>query len=235
MLEKGRQTKEEFRALHGRKRVQYIWDYYKLPLAIACLIVLAAIYFIHRHLTDKDIVLYMAMVNVSIGENLEGELTDGFLEEASIDTAKNRFYLYKGLCLTEDSNNAQREYTYASQMKILGAVDSGQLDIVLVNQEAFDAFAQNGYLCNMETLLSEDTALYEEWKGDLVRNTVILEDASSGQDAGTEEYPMGLELSKTRLFEAARLNGAVYLAVIKNSPRKNTVLSYLHYLWAAAA
>ena len=33
---------ENLRTLHGRKKVQYIWDYYKLPLAVLCIVLYAA-------------------------------------------------------------------------------------------------------------------------------------------------------------------------------------------------
>ena len=56
---------ENLRTLHGRKKVQYIWDYYKLPLAVLCIVLYAAGYMLYGRITHKDTVLYTALVNVA--------------------------------------------------------------------------------------------------------------------------------------------------------------------------
>ena len=30
--------REKLKSLHGLKKIQYIWDYYKLPILVACVI-----------------------------------------------------------------------------------------------------------------------------------------------------------------------------------------------------
>ena len=65
---------ENLRTLHGRKKVQYIWDYYKLPLAVLCIVLYAAGYMLYGRITHKDTVLYTALVNVAAGEDLTQEL-----------------------------------------------------------------------------------------------------------------------------------------------------------------
>ena len=66
------------RSLHGRKRWEHIWAYYKLPI-IGILIVLYIFgYAAYRHFTKKEAVLYVSLVNISAGSDLTGQLTDGF-------------------------------------------------------------------------------------------------------------------------------------------------------------
>lgn len=90
---------------------------------------------------------------------------------------KYTLQLYQNLYLTDDENNPYHEYTYASRMKILAAIDDEQLDVVLMDREAFDAFSQNGYLCNIETLLSDaDASFYETVKPYITDNIYIEED-----------------------------------------------------------
>ena len=135
---------ENLRSLHGGKKIQYIWDYYKLPLAILCIVLYVIGYVLYGRLTHKDTVLYTALVNVSAGTDLTRGLGNDFLDYLNLDPSKNKLELYTGLYLTDDETNEYHEYTYASRMKIQAAIDGELMDVVLMNREAFDAFSQSG-------------------------------------------------------------------------------------------
>lgn len=233
------QDRETFKALHGRQKLQYVWDYYKLPLAVLCIFLYVISYILYGHFTHKETLLCTALVNVSAGETLTEQLNTGFLDFIEADRQKEQLELYTGLYLTDDENSPYHEYTYASRMKILASINSKELDVVLMDKEAFDSFSQNGYLCNLEELLSaEGTSLYNQLKPYLITNTIILEDnsvdtvldPSIAYEAVTEEYPVGLKLSGIGLIEKAGFNNMVYLGIISNSPRKENAVSYIRYL-----
>lgn len=141
---------ENLRTLHGTKKLQYIWDYYKLPLVILGIFLYIIGYVVYGHITHKDTVLYTALVNVTAGEDLSNGLSSGFLDAHNINASDNKLELYTGLYLTTDETNEYHEYTYASRMKIQAAIDGELMDVVLMNKEAFDAFSQSGYLYNLE-------------------------------------------------------------------------------------
>ncbi len=233
---------ENLRRLQGIKKMQYILDYYKLPLVILCIFLYIVGYIIYNKLSYKDTVLSAALVNVNAGETLTKELTDDFLEYLSPDPSQSRTELYTGLYLTDDESSPDHQYTYASGMKVLALVEGESLDVVLMNKEAFDALSLNGFLCDLEVfLLQEDPALYERIKSDIVINTVILEDnsidasldPSVAYSAVTEEHPFGVDLSKARIIRQAGFQEPVYLGIIANSPRKKTAAAYLGYLYFA--
>ena len=233
------QNLETFKTLHGRQKLQYIWDYYKLPLAVLCIFLYIIGYSLYGHFTHKETLLCTALVNVSAGEALTEQLNTGFLDFTGADRKKEQLELYTGLYLTDDENSPYHEYTYASRMKILAAINNKELDVVLMNKEAFDSFSQNGYLCNLEELLAaEDTALYNQLKPYLITNTIILEDnsvdtvldPSVAYEAVTEEYPVGLDLSQTGRVSKAGFDDAVYLGIVSNSLRKDAAVNYIRYL-----
>ena len=185
--------------------------------------------------------LYAALVNVAVGDTLTEELSSRFLTAQNLNPDKNTFRLYSGLYLTEDENNIYHEYTYASRMKSLASIDAEQLDVALMDKEAFDAFSQKGYLYNLDKLLAKQApALHQQLAPYFVTNVEILEDnaedllfdSSAVYHADTEEYPMGLDLSDSPLIKKGRFPETVYLGIIKNSPRMHTVLDYLEYLFS---
>lgn len=236
---KMQQEHTSLRSLHGTKKIQYIWDYYKLPLVILGIFLYVIIYILYRNLSYKETILYAALVNVNAGETLTEQLEKGFLEVSDIDTSTNKLHVYSGLYLTDDENNWYFEYTYASRMKILASIDGELFDVVLMDKEAFDAFSQNGYLCNLDELFREEDAdFYEDIKPFIVNNTYIIEDntfelqfdSSISYSAITEEYPMGLDLSQAQLIKQAGFEETVYAGIVANSPRKDTAVAYLEYL-----
>ena len=140
------------------KKARYIFDYYKLPIAIVLILLYIAGYAVHRHFTRKDVILYAALVNVSVSPELEADLSEGFLESLPARTDDETMLLHTGFYLTDRPDADSVSYTRASQMKILAGIDARQLDLVIMDKEAFDAFAQNGYLYNLDELFrnSED-------------------------------------------------------------------------------
>ena len=233
-------SNEKWNSLSGKQKARYVWDYYKFPIAV-CLICLYIVgYTVYGHFTKKEVLLYTALVNVSAGEQLTNELDGGFLDFLGADVSKTELELYTGIGLTDDPDAPNHEYAYASRVKIIASIDDEKLDVVLMNREAFDTFAQNGYLYNMEELL-QDTDLQNaaEWEPYLVSGTVILEDnadellqdSSLEYQAVTEEYPMGLNVSQADIFRQAGFEEDVYLGVIKNSPRMDMAAEYIRYLF----
>ena len=231
---------ENLKTLKGKTRLQYIWDYYKLPLAVLCIVLYVLVYILYSNLTHKESVLYAALVNVNAGETLTEALSSGFLDSMNLNPSKNQSELYTGLYLTDDVLSENHQYTYASRMKILAMIDGELLDVVLMNREAFDAFSQNGYLYDLEELLSQtDAGLYNTIRPDLAANIVILEDnqedllfdASTSYHAVTEKHNYGIDLSRTRLVGGASFSESVYFGIIANSPRTDIAIKYLEYLY----
>lgn len=232
-------SRKIFCQLHGREKLQYIWDYYKFPIFAVCILLYIAGYIIYGHFTHKDVLLSTAFVNVNPGDTLAEKLGSGFLNYIGGNGGKEEVRFYTGLYLTDNDADPNHEYTYASRMKILGAIDNEELDIVLMNKEAFDSFSQNGYLCNLEELLSEtDSDLYSNLSSCLEKNIVILEDnamdlyfdSTATYTSTTAEYPMGLNISSFPCIKEADMNGTIYLGIIANSPRKKQSVEYIRYL-----
>lgn len=231
---------KKLKELHGRKKLEYIWNYYKLPLFILFIAVYIILYTIFRSVTAKIPEIYLGFVNVSAGNTLETALTDDFLTSLDTGNPKSSVYKYQGLLLSENVSSDDIAYVQASQMKILAAIDGQLMDVVLMDQEAFDAFAQNGYLCNMEEFLSTCAPDACEALSDyLTDNIEILSDNSDEIIFHPEvqyhseytEYPMALELSFCQPIAKAGFRDSIYLGIIRNCARCETAGKYVEYLY----
>lgn len=194
---------ETLRSLHGRKRLEQIWTYYKLPIFLVLLAVYAVCYIGYRQATRKNEVLYLAMVNVSAGQQLTEQLTQGFLDQQGL-TQKDDVYLYNGLLLSEE---ADQQYVYASRMKIMGALAADQLDVVLMDAEARDAFLEEGYLADLRTL-----------------------DPGLADQPGLDGSGLWLNVSDAPMIQAAGFPDKVYLGVIIQAPHPEEAAAFIRYL-----
>ena len=94
--------RDTLRSLHGRKKWEHIWAYYKLPIAIILIVVYILGYTAYRHVTKKEDVLYLGLVNITAGSDLTEQLTTGFAEAQGL-TKKQQVDLLSGLLLSESA------------------------------------------------------------------------------------------------------------------------------------
>ena len=224
--------REAFRAMSPEKKAEHIYTYYKWPILLALIALLILGSTLRRQLTKKEPVVYLAAINVSIGEDMEQQLTADFLTAAGYDARRREVYLYRGLYLSDDADTLNHEYAYASKMKLTGAISTQKLDLVLMNREGYDFLSRKGYLLDLRDWTDEQsTALLAENEVVLSDNTleVLLGEAEEEQRV-SKTVPNAFEIDSLPLFRNAGFDGNLYLGVIGNSPRLEEAASYLHFI-----
>ncbi len=242
-----RLTKEEclarkaaFQKMSLSGKAEYIYTYYKLPILLGLIALYLCCSALYRQLTKKEVILYSAHINLSVGDELNAQLNERFVSASGADPKRAEIYLYSGLYLSNNPSLENYEYQYASNLKLMAAIEAKQLDIVLMNQEAYDIFSQKGYLLDLHSLLPPGGSLYSLLEPHLMTNTVILEDnaieyslnEATRYQAVTEEVTNGLDVSAFPLFQDAGFQDPVYLGVVGNSPRLSAAVQYIKYLAA---
>ena len=229
--EERRQRREMFRQLSRAKKLEHIWLYYKAPILLTILALGILLSGVYRAATKKEPVVYLACVNVSAGKDMEARLTEDYLTCRGLNPKRTEVRLYRDLYLSDDPAAVDHEFAYASRMKLLATINSRQLDLVLMNREAYDLCSASGYLLDLSNMV--DSAF-------LTANQVILEDnaveynLNEAQEytAVTETVYNALELTQLSVFQEAGFSGSVYIGIIANTPRLAACQDYLDYLIA---
>lgn len=224
-------NKAAFQAMSPMEKAGHIFTYHKWTILLIILALFIIGSTIHRQLTQKKPVLYMAVINISFGEDTEKRLTEDFLSQTGRSTRRQEVYLYRDLYLSDDADTLNHEYAYASKIKLGGAISAEKLDLALMNQEAYDIFSQQGYLLEL-TDLPEALSPY------LAENEVIVSDNSvdymlgneTEQQIVTKTVTNSLAVSSLPLFQDAGFDGELYLGIIANSQRQEAIASYLQYI-----
>lgn len=232
------ELKASWQRMSTWERICYIWLYYKWYILLALLAVGIVASGVHRYLTQKTPLVYLGIANVALGDGLLGTLDAGFVTAQGQDPKRTEVYLYQNLYLSNNASTDNHEYAYASRLKLMATVADQQLDLVLMNREAWDMLSNGGYLLPLPDLLAPDKDLAAALAPRLCENTVILSDNSievelgeaDEYDAETEQAVNGIDVTDLPLFAGAGVSGQVYLGVIGNTPREETVRQYLAWL-----
>ena len=230
------ENKEALARMNLLQRLDHIFEYYKFPLVLILIAVVALGSVLYYRLTRKEALLYVAYANVSVGDTLDSALSEDYPRAIGADPRKSEVKLYRNLYLSQDATVQNHEYAYASQLKVMAAMANGQLDVLLMNREAYDIMSAGGYLRPLTDL--PDAGLNERLSDRLIENTVILEDndiehrldESVPYQAETEEVPNAILISAFPLFAGAGFSADVYLGIIGNTARTDAVLQYIDYL-----
>ena len=174
--EKRRQERQKIASLHGKKRLQYLWDYYKVWLvflAIAIVAVNIAVTIVRGLMTKTLLQVSALSADYSAaGDQMQEDFSSyiGGLkkhEELSFD-------LHPG---------AVTQAEQVADVKLQVQVSSGTLDAVLVPDYAFSYIQQRGMLMSLDDVLSPDEIETYGKAGDLAYASAPDLQALSEQDA----------------------------------------------------
>ena len=228
-----------FQEMKPAEKIDHVFTYYKWQILLMLIVLAILGSSLQRTLNRKEPVLYLALSNVSVGEEMENVLLDGFLSASGMDGTKQEVYAYRNLYFSDNAETVHHEYAYASQMKIMGTIQAKKLDAVIMNHEAYDLFSSRGYLADLTELLSyTDPVLCERVKDRIISNKVILKDNAIEWQLGeaetheviTESKDNGIELTDLPKFCKAGFSDRIYFGIIANSPRIPETIQYLSYL-----
>ena len=178
--EKRRQERQKIASLHGKKRLQYLWDYYKawlVFLAIAIVAVNIAVTIVRGLMTKTLLQVSALSADYNAASDQMQKDFSSYIgglkkhEELSFDLSID---LHPG------------EVTQAEQVadvKLQVQVSSGTLDVVLVPDYAFSYIQQRGMLMSLDDVLSPDEIETYGKAGDLAYASAPDLQALSEQDA----------------------------------------------------
>lgn len=160
-LEKDKKQLAELKTTE--KKIQFIWDYYKIPIitvtVIVAILIVSAISNIGRQNTKMYVVL---LNNDSLVSECDETVFNRMLENGGIDMTNSKVDVNKDLSLgREHSETADME-----TLQVLTALFSiSDLDVYVADKENFDYFVEEDGFANLNALLDRD--VLEEYKDDL--------------------------------------------------------------------
>lgn len=146
------EKKPDLKAMPVKKRIEYVWDYYHIPILIGAAILIVITALIVQFVTYKEPIFNVVMINCKNAVDTTAVGYYDFLEEAGIDDLEG------GVSLTSTLNfeNGESSTIYDRQTLTMLLYAGGQ-DLFFGTGDIYMEYAKQGVLMDLRKVLSDET------------------------------------------------------------------------------
>ncbi|MDD6662010.1 MAG: hypothetical protein PUE72_09895 [Lachnospiraceae bacterium] len=225
------------------ERIVYIWDYYKpLMVAIAGVILAISIGVSIYHNMQINTLLNAYFINCNALDADGDAIASDFAAYLGGIGEKDEIHVDTMTTLDdEDMSN----YGTANQMKMTAYIAAGDVDVLLLNQSAYDKYDGSGAFADLTTILTKEQLA--DWSdllvyGEVEKQTESEADTTSSDTAetisaqentsGGTEVPVALKMQDALVIKEfnAYYDEPVYAVILGNSKHTDTAVEFLDYL-----
>lgn len=158
-----RAEKKKFKNMDSKERVQYIWDYYKIPI-IAGLLAFIFIFFLVRDIisNNRETHLYACLINSNYAYDTDTNLINEYVNYADIDTEAEQLTLDFSMRIDLD---AADQMSMAYQQKVMALFAAKEIDVMIGDEPIINSYAEVEAFRDLSELLPTDLAEELKEKG----------------------------------------------------------------------
>lgn len=210
--------KVTFKDLDRKKKLEYIWDYYKWPIIIIVVAALVIGVSLPQLIENrKEIVLYAAFVNTQLSDSDETPaLLTNYAEQKEIDIEGKRMMLD---CSMTINHQNPTDFTMQCTQKLAAMFSANQLDVIVEDIDTLESYTEFGVYVDLEDTMSPE--FINKYKDKLVYK--------KGQDGEEAAYAIDVSESPVLLEEGAYIIPA-YASIAVNSEHPENAVKFIEYL-----
>lgn len=205
-----RQDRETLKRLEPKARIQFIWDYYRLPILAAAVGLALLITAVGLNLGRGEVAMYAVFVNTDqTGLEPDAALLDTVLEEAGTDMGKKHIDITANLYLGQDG-----AYDGETIMVLAALFGISDLDLFAADEPVFRRYADQNAFADLSRLIEpellagheRDLYYYDTEDGQRVLGGIVLHPGSVLHRAGYyhADVVIGAAINGENLDEAVR-------------------------------
>ncbi|MGV8982625.1 hypothetical protein [Clostridium sp.] len=141
----------DIKGLTRKKKVQYIWDYYKIHIIVTIVALFSIISFIHGQITkiDYEFNLTIIGVNSSVNkiEQFQETLTPIVIKNGT-EKQSARIEIMPVDSLMEGKTESSTQYV----QKFIAEVSAKVIDLVIMNKSDYEAYQQQGMFLKLDNV-----------------------------------------------------------------------------------
>ena len=153
VFEEIREQQQKTKAMDLKGKLSYFWYYYKIHFIVAVVVIVFFSVSIHQVLSNKPNAFYAIMLNSLPEEAFHEQMLDDFVAFSEINTDKST-------CLLDTTSflnyTTMSDLDLATSDRLIGLVQSKDLDVVAADESTFNHLAENGFFSNLELILTKE-------------------------------------------------------------------------------
>lgn len=208
-------VKETFKSLSSKNKIEFIYDYYKLPIIGTLLAIIIISYMAYSFLTKQDIYCSITYYGSTINTDNFNKIKDILNENILRDDKKSTIFT-DSLLITANSNYGDDPTTtQAFAVKLA----TNEIDILLVEKNNFEYFAANNMLLDLNSLERFDSLNISE------------DDLVTAKDETGNNNLYGIKVDNLNLLKDSGFNNEnTILCIAISSNRHEEVIKVLSEL-----
>ncbi len=214
------EEKKKVAGLDFRKKLEYIWEYYRLwIIGVVCAVALLISFAVHFLYTPRENWFYGVFANTYAQVGEHSAFWDGFVEYAQLDT-REKNVVFNNNCYFDPAKDSYNQYYNA----FVAYVDSKTMDIVTMETEDLRALGEKGRLMDLSNKEIAGS-LAEKYADRLIYAT------PKDKEYSTQPIPIGIDLSDTCLVtEFGLYTQSCALGVSSLAPHLDKIELFLEYV-----
>ena len=217
------------KSLHGKKRAEHIWIYYRYYILAAAFAIFVVILFT-KLLIDGQRDYRLRVCVVLDNEYSCGSWFDDFEADLTSDEIGGQIDVNEDQPFDYDNT-----YYYVMELEVMSTISSYRMDIAICGPDMFS------YLLALDACLPLDTALPEDLYADLDAEGRIvyetaglqIQDDGSIDDSGAKDGYFAVDLTGTDFYEEYGVNddgNPLYAVIISNTEATDDCITLIRSL-----
>ena len=212
--------KTAFKELSFKKKLEYIWDYYKIMIITICGVILLAIVVVPQIIENmKPTKLYVTMINTEWTDDDMEPLFEEFSNEYDIDREE---YKLVSDTSTIINHNKPDQNSVDSAQKIAALIGNKTMDVFVSDLVTHDTYSDKGSFYDLRKILDEE--FIEQYK-DILYYTEI-----ENEDGTKESIPYGIYINSLETFSDAYTVDAV-AGIILNTENLESAKNFIYMVF----
>ena len=190
-----RQENTKLKDMPFKKKVEYIWEYYKFHI----IGVIAAVVFIAIFIRDwrenrKPMSVDAILINSDVAYEGSDLIKNDYIKYAGVDTTTFNTAIDTSIIISEGSTD---QMTMANTQKIMALYAAGSLDAVIGPDSVMDGYGAIGACMDLNDVLSPSMISELEDKGCEMYYTTVYETDDNGKEQPVATYLAGVYLDNS--------------------------------------
>lgn len=136
---------------HWKKRLEYVWMYYKIPICTVIGLVLVFSYFGYAKISEKECAFSAILFDVHT-DSSEEKLAGEFAAWNGIDTSEYDVRISTSLILEDPLSN----YAMTSRSRLYALIGTQDLDAVIMREDDFHTYENAEAFCDLRSLFTDE-------------------------------------------------------------------------------
>lgn len=222
------EQKQALSTMSPKQKLAYFWDYYKIHVLVAVVIIAVIISFVRQYLNNKDTAFYAVLLNVGATDanyELAASLSEEFMEYAGIDPDQYKVDIDTSISFYD---GVDAQYAVANQQKLMAMMQIGDVSAIVADTENFEKYAQFEFYYDLKSLLSEEElAKYSSYFYYTDAATFKNDDNSVSPDGNEQKDPAELTINHR---DPSTMEQPVAVGIILTEGNKLADVGYYAYL-----